>query len=312
VGAIASFSFILFYHDFWTLLFATFVFSFFWNAILPQFESLTLAHLEGRSALYSRIRVWGSVGFIVMVLLLGVLFDRFSVTYLPWCLWLGMVLVVAVSCFLHSPTVTHTASDGDIPLPATTSVLQVLRKPTVMSFFAAIFLLQLSHGVYYGFYTLYLQDQGFSRTVISILWALGVVAEIVLFLLVPRIFARFSLRQCLLASVLLASARWALIALVPHSLPLLALAQLAHAFTFGMVHAVAMSYVKHYFNGALQGRGQALYSAFGFGAGAAAGTLLAGMLWPYSGALTFLMAAFVALLAFVVVLLGMPRQPCLS
>lgn len=171
-------------------------------------------------------------------------------------------------------------------------------------------MLQLSHGVYYGFYTLYLQDQGFSRTLISVLWTLGVLAEIVLFLLVPRIFARFSLRQCLLASLLLTSVRWALIAIAPNSLPLLATAQLAHAFSFGMVHAIAMNYVKHYFSGRLQGRGQALYSAFGFGAGAAVGTLLAGLLWPLGGELTFAIAALVALLVFVLVKFGMPRQLC--
>ncbi len=307
VGAIASFSFILFYHDFWTLLFATFVFSFFWNAILPQFESLTLAHLEGRSALYSRIRVWGSVGFIVMVLALGLMFDRWSVAYLPWCLWLGMAWVV-VSCFLIAPVSACEATP--IHEHPALNLWQVLRKPTVASFFVAIFLLQLSHGVYYGFYTLYLQDQGFSRTLISSLWALGVLAEIVLFLVVPRVFARFSLRQCLLASLLLASARWGLIAFAPNHLPLLAIAQLAHAFTFGMVHAVAMSYIKTYFVDGLQGRGQALYSALGFGAGAAVGTLLAGVLWPLGGSLTFAMASLVAFLAFVVVLLGMPRRLC--
>ncbi|HEY7772366.1 MAG TPA: MFS transporter [Marinagarivorans sp.] len=304
-GALVSFVALLFSQDFWVLMIASFVFSFFWNAVLPQFEGLTLSHLGAqRESLYSRIRLWGSVGFIVMVLALGLLFDRASIDLLPWCLMVGLGTVALAICLLP-------------PVPRPTQIIRgggnlwaVLRKPTVAGFFVAVFLLQISHGVYYGFFTLHLQDNGYSRTVISALWSVGVVAEIVLFIYVPRIFARWGLKHCLLLCFAIASIRWLVIGLVPNSVLLLVLVQLGHAFTFGLVHAVAMTLVRTYFGESLQGRGQALYSAVGFGAGAAVGTYMAGWLWHWGGSVTFVVAALIAALAFAVALVSMPSVPC--
>lgn len=306
VASLVSFSVLVYVQSFWAIFAATFVFSFFWNAILPQFEGLTLGHLGERSALYSRVRVWGSIGFIVMVLALGVVFDYTSLSLLPQCLVLAIALVVIAAFVLPAPV----NPSGQKIQSSTQRLWPVLRKPTVMSFFVVVFLLQISHGVYYGFYTLYLQEQGYSSTLISGFWTLGVIGEIILFLYIPKIFARFSLRQCLLLALAIATVRWALIGLGVQNLWLLALAQLGHAFTFGMVHAVAMAFMRQYFTGALQGRGQALYSAVSFGAGAALGTYLAGWLWLFGGLVTFILAAIVACMAFFVALYAMPKSAC--
>ncbi len=301
LGAALSFSVLLFLQDFWSLLFATFAFSFFWNAILPQFEGMTLTYLGSRSGEYSRIRLWGSLGFIAMVLALGWLFDVLSINLLPMSLMAGLLWVVLLSWSLPPVLVSPSRSSGRL--------LTILKQPTVMYFFIAIFLLQISHGVYYGFYTLYLQEQGYSSTLISGLWSLGVVAEIILFIYAPRLLQRFSLRQCLLVSLLLASLRWLIIG-TADQLVWLGIAQLAHAFTFGMVHAVAMVLLKEYFGEPLQGRAQALYSAIGFGAGAAIGTFAAGWLWLLGGVWAFSVAALVALCALLLVFLGMPSKAC--
>ena len=305
-GALISFVALLFSQDFWVLLVASFVFSFFWNAVLPQFEGLTLSHLGERSSLYSYIRLWGSVGFIVMVLVLGVLFDSVSINYLPLCLMLGLVLVSFVSCTLpDAPKVERRMNEAS-------SMWAVLRKPTVAGFFIAVFLLQISHGVYYGFYTLHLQDYGYSRTAISVLWSVGVVAEIVLFIYASRLLAVMSLKNCLLMCFAVAALRWWVIGIFPESIALLFIVQIGHALTFGLVHAVAMTLVRTYFGEALQGRGQALYSAVGFGGGAAVGTYAAGWLWHLGGGVAFTAAAVMAVLAFVVALFVMPKGPCSS
>ena len=305
LGAVLSFVAVLFRQDFWTLLLATFAFSFFWNAILPQFEGITLSHLGSRSNEYSRIRLWGSIGFIVMVLVLGALFDVVSIAWLPACLMIGLVWVALVSFSLPDANVKPADSGGE-------GLWQVFKKPTVLSFFIAVFMLQISHGVYYGFYTLYLQEHGYSRLVISGLWTLGVVAEIVLFIYVPKILERFSLRQCLIASLLAASVRWLVIGIAVDNWWVIAGVQVAHALTFGMVHVVAMAIVREYFGERLQGRGQALYSAVGFGAGAAIGTYAAGWLWLLGGVWAFIFAAVIALLATCVAYVGMPRVACNS
>ena len=306
LAALVSFVGMLYVQSFWGIALVTFVFSFFWDAILPQFEGITLGHLGERAALYSRVRVWGSIGFIVMVLALGMLFDATTVGLLPQCLLVGLVIVVLAVLGLPQSAV----NPAKHLKAAITPLWPVLKKPTVASFLMAVFLLQISHGVYYGFFTLFLQEQGYSRTLISSYWTLGVIAEIVLFLYIPRLFTRFSLRQCLLFALAVSAVRWAVIGLAVQNLVVLALAQLGHAFTFGMVHAVAMAFMRQYFTGNLQGRGQAFYSAVSFGAGAALGTYLAGWMWLLGGLVTFLAAACVATLAFVVAFYGMPKVAC--
>jgi len=90
--------------------------------------------------------------------------------------------------------------------------------------------------------------------------------------------------------------RWLLIAYFVDYLAILLFAQLLHAVSFGVYHAVAVHFVYQYFQGHLQGRGQALYGSISFGAGGLIGSLLGGYIWENSGAETcFLAAALIAL-----------------
>ncbi|PKM21298.1 MAG: MFS transporter, partial [Gammaproteobacteria bacterium HGW-Gammaproteobacteria-14] len=159
---------------------------------------------------------------------------------------------------------------------------------------------QLSHGPYYTFYTIHLVEMGISRSVAGQLWALGVIAEVLLFLVMHRLLVRFELRWLLTGSLLLAALRWVLIGTVADSLFWLVLAQLLHAASFGSFHAAAIAWLHRTFAGAHAGQGQALYSSFGFGAGWAVGASLSGLLWAQWGADSFLMAAAVALLAAII------------
>jgi PPP family 3-phenylpropionic acid transporter len=128
--------------------------------------------------------------------------------------------------------------------------------------------------------------------VIGQLWALGVVAEIGIFLWLHRMSQRFALHDLLWLSLLLATLRWIVIGTLPQHVSALAFAQILHAASFGIYHAVAIQLIHRYFVGKNQGRGHALYSSLGFGAGGAAGALYAGYMWQGVGATaTFLVAA---------------------
>ena len=171
----------------------------------------------------------------------------------------------------------------------------------MIAFFLVCFLLQGGHGAYYAFYSIYMEATGYSKTLIGQLWALGVVAEVLVFILMHRLLQRFGARRVLMASLLLAAVRWLLIGYFPGDLGLMLLAQTLHAATFGTFHASAIHLVHHYFPGRLQGRGQALYSSLSFGAGGALGSLASGFLWESAGAdVTFAVSAVVSLLAFAV------------
>jgi len=273
-------------------------FSFFWNAVLPQFEVITLRYLGKDQAHYSRIRLCGSVGFVLAVAVIGWLLDLTGIDRLPWIvlvlmllIWLNTLVIPAGS----ERSVDHESSESGIG--------KILRQPQVIAFFSVCFLVQLSHGPYYTFYSVMMQDLGYTRSEIGMLWALGVLAEIVLFILMPRLLGRFSIRHIMLASLVLCVLRWSLTGIWPDQLWVMLFAQLLHAATFGSLHAVGIALVQHYFGASSQGRGQALFSSLGFGAGGAVGAVLSGQLWSTLGQTSFLLAAVAAVVAIVLTLI---------
>ncbi len=279
---------------YWWIALVMTAFSFFWNASLPQFEATTMNHLGDHTHRYSTIRLWGSIGFIVSVAGLGALFDYVDIRHLPLAL-----IALFAGIWLSSLLVPESAA-GHLPLDHE-PLKRVLAKRKVWMLLLACFLLQASHGPYYTFYTIYLEDQGYSRGLIGQLWALGVGAEIVLFLLMHRLLPRTGPRRLLLSALALTSVRWWMIAQFPHQLGLLITAQLLHAASFGIVHAVAIHLIHRYFVGRHQGRGQALYSSLSFGAGGAFGSLYSGILWTSAGPFwAYMSASILALCAFAV------------
>jgi PPP family 3-phenylpropionic acid transporter len=158
--------------------------------------------------------------------------------------------------------------------------------------------MQASHSAYYAFYSIYMEGFGYSRSAIGELWALGVIAEVLIFLVMHRLLQRWGARRVLITSLGLAVVRWLLVGMAPENLPLVLLAQVMHAATFGTFHAAAIHLIHHFFVGRHQGRGQALYSSLSIGAGGAFGSLLSGYLWSGIGAAaTYAVAAGYALLA---------------
>jgi PPP family 3-phenylpropionic acid transporter len=195
---------------------------------------------------------------------------------------LPVVMLIFVSIWLSSLSVRD--PDPQAHPQEQESLWTVLRRPAILAFFAAVFLMQMSHGPYYAFYSIFMEDHGYSKTLIGQLWALGVIAEVGLFIIMHRLLERWGARKVLVASLALAALRWLLIGYLPDSLPMLLIAQLLHAATFGTFHAAAIHLVHHYFRGRLQGRGQALYSSVSFGAGGAIGALASGFAWESLGA----------------------------
>jgi len=267
------------------------IFSIFWNATLPQFEANTLEHLGENSHHYSKIRLWGSIGFIITVTSFGVVFERVSIELMPVALIVTMTGIWIMS--LSVPESSHRDLTHNQQ-----SLKDILKKPAILAFFTVCFLVILSHGPYYTFYSIYLEQNGYSRSLIGQLWALGVLAEIVVFLFMHRFIPRFGLRLIIIISLLLSTLRWSLIGLFPDIITVLIFAQLLHAASFGTFHAAAIAWVHQHFIGKNQARGQALYSSIGFGAGGVLGSLTSGYLWESPGpAFTFLLAGISTLLA---------------
>ena len=273
--------------------------SLFTSSTLPLSESLTLAHLATTNGHYSKIRMWGSLGFIVASVILGYLIDLYSIKVLLWFL-LGVQMVMFGLTFkLPEATVKPHAHDQF-------SIWQVIKQPAVIALLVGCAMMVSAHGVLYNFYSIYLAGHGYSKAAIGWLWAVGVVCEIGVFMLMPKIMARFSLKTIMLASLVAAVIRFSMMGTLVDSIGWLILAQCLHAFTFGSFHAASVEVISQFFNGRHQAKGQAIYNSVAYGVGGTLGGLGGGYALQYlGGESTFLLAAAFPLLGFVVIALGL-------
>ena len=258
-------------------------------AILSIVDALTFSVLGARTDRYGPIRLWGSVGFIVAVLGTGALLDVAPVAKLIWVLFGLSLATLGVSLGLPSPPVEHAAHVKG-------SLASILRRPEVIAFFAACTFMTVAHGALYVFYSIYLVENGYSKTMVGLMWMHGVLAEIFVFIAMPSLVRRFSLRAILLASFVAAAVRFVGIGWGVEWVAVLVVAQLLHAATFGSFHAASIAAVHRLFAGPHQVRGQALYMSICYGLGGMVGTLLAGATWEALGApLTFGISALFGL-----------------
>jgi len=251
------------------------------SAMMPMSEA-AMAHLVTQDGVfnarrYGRIRLWGSVGFLVTVMVAGVFFERAGMHHFPaWTVATMLAVTVSVFCL---PDLKEA-----IPAHALrVNVMPVLRQRAVQWFFASVFLHVLSHIGIYVFFSLYLDSLGYSKTMIGLLWALSVVVEIGWFFTQSRWLPRMSLPAWLVLCSAAMVLRMGLTASSAQVLVLLLLAQALHALTFATHHTVCIALLSQHFSGRLRGRGQALYTVIGYGFPGVIGGLAGGMLSTHHG-----------------------------
>ena len=163
------------------------------------------------------------------------------------------------------------------------ALLAVLRKKEVLAFFASTALMVSAHASLYTFYSLYLEKQGYSKTVTGLMWSVGVVAEVLCFYYQAPLFKRWGARRLMYACLALGVLRFAMIGAGAQSLAMLVLAQLMHAATFALHHSASVQTMQRWFSGPLQARGQALYISISYGVGASIGSLALTQVWESAG-----------------------------
>ena len=298
-AALASFCVVFLTEDFVGLFVGMAILHFFWSASLPLVEALTLGHLAEHPERYGRIRLWGSVGFIAAVMGVGLLLDAAPIASQLWVSW-----ALLLGTLLSALTLREVKGHADL---VAGPIVAVLRQRKVVFLLAAGLLMTAAHGALYVFYSIHLVAHGYGKTLVGMLWTLGVVAEIVVFLLMPRISLRISMRRILLACFALAVLRFLMIGWAVDFLALLVLAQLLHGASFGAHHAATMAALNRWFLPGQQARAQALYGSVAYGAGGLCGALLAGALWESAGAaITFSAASALALAGLILVWHGVP------
>jgi PPP family 3-phenylpropionic acid transporter len=273
--------------------------SLFTSSTIPLAESLTLSHLAATNGSYSNIRLWGSVGFIIASFFLGILIDRYSVTILIWALLFTQLIILCLSFSIPDKKFELIGN-------AKRSIFKILKKPEVISLLIGCALMVSSHGLLYNFYSIFLKEQGYSSSLIGILWSIGVIFEIFIFILMPKILSKFHLKEVLLISLFLAVIRFFLIGNYVDILWILILAQILHAATFGSFHVASVELVSIHFHREHHSRGQSIYNSITYGLGGTVGGLGGGfMIDQYGAANTFMFSSILPLIAFIVIFFGL-------
>lgn len=280
-------------HSFGYFLAVMVLLNLFTSAQGPISEALMLSAMRGDLSHYGRLRLWGSVGFIVAVTLSGQLLDSFGMGLMPWIALLLLLMVAGVAFAMREEPVLEVA-------PTQLSVRRLLQRPEVMVFFLSTFLMVAAHASLYVYYSLYLAQLGYSKTVIGLMWSVGVLAEILFFYYQAPLFKRFGVRTLMLLALAIGVLRFLLIGFGAESLLLLLFAQLLHAASFGAHHSASVATLQRWFGGPLQASGQALFISISYGLGGTAGGLLMSACWDTLGpSAVYVIAALLCLFAWV-------------
>jgi PPP family 3-phenylpropionic acid transporter len=247
------------------------------GGVVPLSEAALSAHLstgQGMdTARYGRVRVWGSVGFIIAVTLYGVVLQWLGLRAFPWLVVSMLSLLVLAAWRL--PLAREVTGSHGAPAAAA-GVWAVLRQPVVAWFFAGVFFTVLAHTALYAFFSLYLDTLGYGKPVVGLMWAVSVAVEIAFFWTQGRWFRLLSAHGWVVAAAALSVLRFAGTAAFGHVVWVLVLAQTLHAVTFAAQHAACIVLVHRHFPGRLRGRGQALYTMLGYGVSGVLGGVLGG------------------------------------
>jgi PPP family 3-phenylpropionic acid transporter len=267
------------------LLAITIVFSSFWNPLAPMSETLTVQVARAEGFEYGRIRLWGSISFIVVAVGAGRLLADHQSDIL-FTIGLGAVALTLLASVLL-PGHRAPAASGRMTFGP------VLADRRFLVFLVAASCVQASHSVYYGFATLHWRAVGHSDTVIGLLWAEGVIAEIVLFFAAGALARRLGPERLIALAGLAGAVRWTVLAATDW-LPVLVAVQALHAFSFGAAHLAAMHFIGQTMPPALSATAQSLYSVAVIGVAVGLMTAVSGTLYDSWGAGAYFAMAVLA------------------
>jgi len=239
------------------------------------------------------MRLWGSLSFILASFVGGFVIDAYGK---PAAIWL-VVTGAAVSIFAaHMLPRPHQRRDDDAPNRPRLTLAEVgrlARMPSFLVFLLAAGAAQSAHAVFYTFGTLHLQKQGVAMGLTGVLWAIGVLSEIVLFAFSRRVVALLGPLRLLAIGGAAAVFRWIVMSFDP-SLTALAVLQILHGATYGAAHLGAIYYIGERVPESQAGTAQALYAAVTAGIGMGLATSLAGRLYAAYGGGAYLGMAVIA------------------
>jgi PPP family 3-phenylpropionic acid transporter len=293
-------SLFLYTEDFEVMLVIMALYGVFYAPVISFLEAFAMDFLGRRRREYGRLRAWGSLSFIFVVTLAGWVIDRTSLRIVP-------ALILAGSLFRAVLSTGLPAGDAGAGGAKMTSGGALLKRPVVAGFLLAAFLMLVSHGAYYAFFSIHLDSLGYGRSMIGVCWAVAVGAEILVMFFSKHLFTRFSIQAVLLFSFAAATLRWFALA-ATGSLPVILACQLLHAFTYGSFHMASVLRIDELMPAEAKTIGQAANNAVTYGMGMMVGFFGSGLLFgPLGSHALFAVSGATAAVGGIVLVVFRPR-----
>ncbi len=271
--------------NFWLYLIANLIFGGAMGVVLPYVESVALGHLS--RAKYGKVRLFGSIGFMLVALWLGKVLVDFEDVFIYLIASAFLTLLMGYWASRYDEA-THSQSKEQ---NAAFSIFQH------RYFWLSALLMQVGFGGFYNFFTIYETSHGISLEMTSWMWSFGVLCEIAMLYFQGPLLER-NLLTIIKIATFLTAIRWLLLYLYPTSEIMAFVTQSFHAFSFALYHSAAITYIFMLYT---QKRlAQQFFLGIAFGLGGSLGALLAG--WVY-GEYLFLIEASITLVAFGVLFL---------
>jgi len=263
--------------------------------ILPFVDTYALNEI-GKER-YGKVRLWGSIGFMLIALWLGTHLQtpHQALIYLSMMALFTMLFGWKMSG--EDSKSEATSKEGEFSLSK------------YWAFWIATFLMQVSFGGFYNFFTIYETANGISLELTSWLWSFGVICEIfMLYFQGPLL--KFNLLKLIEISTFVTAIRWLLLWIYPNSLVVAFLSQSFHALSFALYYSATIAYIYELYT---QKRlAQQFFLGISFGLGGAIGSLIAGVVYDISPNELFLSQAIIALLAWIMVVVHAKRREYLK
>jgi len=280
-------AFYLYTTDFWLMLIITVFYGIFYSPIISFLEAFTMDVLGTKKKSYGRVRGWGSIAFIITVIVLGKIIDLYSIEIILILIFFGSLAQALVSIKIPDIQIKKQTSFS--------SNAKALLKRRVIVFLFCAFLMLVSHGTYYGFYSIHLENLGFGKTFIGISWALASIAEIIVMIKSDSLFKHFSIDNILFFSFMVAVFRWLALSFVTSAAGILFL-QIFHAVTYAMFHVSSILYIDSLTPDEAKTLGQSVNNAVTYGLGLMVGFFINGYLFETLGTFTlFMISSLIAL-----------------
>lgn len=303
-SSLISASLYFFVDEFWQLMMVTILVNLTLPAVMPLMETITVAQTTKHNLLYGRIRSFGSISFIFAAVTLGWFIKGMGQNVILPFAFISLFLILLTVVLLPGGNKEYISDDENA---SGSPIIALLQNNEFVWFLVIVGLIQASHGVYYSMGSIYWQEHGFEEHVIGLLWAVGVIAEILFFIYCGNFIRKFPVMLIFALIGFLGTIRWLLFS-ITLSLPIIVFSQMIHALTFGASHLVAIQYIGNSISKKHAGTAQSLYSSIPLGIVMGAATYLGGILYEYESGRAYIAMSVMCFIAFLISMIRIRRQ----